>query len=38
VSRNVATLVKPPVPQRAELTTWTASDVRTFLEPSPTIA
>ncbi|GMU79339.1 MAG: hypothetical protein AMXMBFR46_21310 [Acidimicrobiia bacterium] len=32
VSRNVATLVKPPVPQRAELTTWTADDVRTFLD------
>jgi integrase len=31
VSRNVATLVKPPAPVRAELSTWTAADVREFL-------
>jgi integrase len=24
--------VKPPVPQRAELTTWAAADVRRFLD------
>jgi hypothetical protein len=28
VSRNVATMVKPRVPQRVELTTWAAADVR----------
>lgn len=32
VERNVAALVKPPVPTRPELTTWTADDVRTFLD------
>lgn len=31
VTRNVAALVKPPVPERRELTTWTADEVRTFL-------
>ena len=31
VTRNVAALVKPPVPQRQELATWTADEVRTFL-------
>ena len=31
VSRNVAALVKPPVPARAELVTWTAEEVRAFL-------
>lgn len=32
VPRNVATLVKPPVPVRAELSTWTAGEVRRFLD------
>ena len=32
VTRNVATLVKPPVPVRAELSTWTAGEVRRFLD------
>jgi integrase len=31
VARNVATLVKPPAPVRAELSTWTAAEVREFL-------
>ncbi len=31
VTRNVAALVKPPVPPRQELATWTADNVRTFL-------
>jgi len=31
VQRNVAALVKPPVPVRAELATWDATDMRTFL-------
>jgi hypothetical protein len=31
VPRNVATLVKPPAPVRAELSTWTAAEVRDFL-------
>jgi integrase len=31
VQRNVAALVKPPVPERAELATWDANDMRTFL-------
>jgi integrase len=32
VSRNVAALVKPPVPGRSELVTWTADEVRAFLD------
>ena len=32
VPRNVAALVKPPSPVRRELSTWTAEDVRDFLE------
>ncbi len=32
VQRNVAALVKPPSPERAELHTWTADEVRTFLQ------
>ena len=32
VSRNVAALVKPPVPGRSELATWTADEVRAFLD------
>ncbi len=32
VQRNVAALVKAPSPQRKELHTWTADEVRTFLE------
>ena len=32
VQRNVAALVKAPRPQRPELHTWTADEVRTFLE------
>ena len=32
VQRNVAALVKPPSPERRELETWTADEVRTFLE------
>src|SRR5262245_17214599 len=31
VSRNAAALVKPPAPTRAELSTWTADELRTFL-------
>lgn len=31
VQRNVAALVTPPAPVRAELQTWDASEVRTFL-------
>ncbi len=31
VQRNVAALVKPPVPVRVELATWDAADMRTFL-------
>jgi integrase len=31
VQRNVAALVKPPVPVRRELATWDAGDVRRFL-------
>ena len=32
VSRNVAALVKPPVPGRSELVTWPADEVRAFLD------
>ncbi len=32
VPRNVAALVKPPSVSRPEQTTWTAADVRTFLD------
>jgi integrase len=32
VSRNVAALVKPPVPGRSELVTWSADEVRAFLD------
>jgi integrase len=32
VQRNVAALVKAPSPQRRELATWTADEVRTFLD------
>ena len=38
VSRNVAALVKPPVPGRSELATWTADEVRAFLDAVGTIA
>jgi integrase len=31
VQRNVAALVKPPAPQRPELSTWDAGEMRTFL-------
>jgi integrase len=31
VERNVAALVKPPVPTRPELATWSAAEVRMFL-------
>jgi integrase len=31
VQRNVAALVKPPTPQRPELSTWDATEMRTFL-------
>jgi integrase len=31
VQRNVAALVKPPTPQRPELSTWDAAEMRTFL-------
>ena len=31
VTRNVAALVKPPVPERRELQTWTTDEVRQFL-------
>ncbi len=31
VPRNVAALVKPPAPVRAELSTWTAEEMRQFL-------
>ena len=31
VTRNVAASVKPPVPERRELQTWTADEVRQFL-------
>jgi len=31
VTRNVASLVKPPVPERRELQTWTTDEVRQFL-------
>src|SRR5436190_8299765 len=32
VARNVAALVKPPAPARHDLVTWTADEVRTFLD------
>lgn len=32
VQRNVAALIKAPSPQRKQLRTWTADEVRTFLE------
>jgi integrase len=31
VQRNVAALVKPPTPERPELSTWDAAEMRTFL-------
>jgi integrase len=32
VQRNVAALVRPPAPQRHEMTTWTPEQVRAFLD------